>query len=226
MWTKAMADIFQEVEEDLRRERAKKVWEKYGRYIIAAAVAIVLAVAAWRGVEWYQKQQAEAAGARFQDAVSLARTGKGTDAEAALGALAKDSPGGYRILTRFRLAAEMGTRDPVEAAKAYDTLAADAGVGPTLQNLAKVRAGYLLVDSASYADLAAKLEPLTGPNEPWRNSAREVLGLSAYRAKDFTTASKWFEAMLGDKDVPQPARQRAELMLQLIAADAPPKSSS
>jgi hypothetical protein len=95
-----------------------------------------------------------------------------------------------------------------------------------LQNLAKIRAGYLLVDSAAYGDLAAKIEPLAGANDPWRHSAREILGLSAYRAKDLANASKWFEAVVGDKDVPQPARQRAELMLQLIAADAPPKPAS
>ena len=221
-----MADIFHEVEEDLRRDRAKKVWEKYGKYLIALAIGIVLVVAAWRGLHWYQRQQAEAAGARFQDAVSLARAGKPAEAEQALSALAMDSPGGYRILTRFRLAAEIGGRDPVEGAKAYDTLAADSGIGPLLQNLAKVRAGYLLVDTASYPDLAAKIEPLTGPNEPWRHSAREILGISAYRAKDLPTASKWFEAVLGDKDVPSPARQRAEIMMQLIAADAPPKPAS
>ena len=100
-------------------------------------------------------------------------------------------------------------------------LLADGGIGPLLQNLAKIRAGYLLVDSAAYGDLAAKIEPLAGANDPWRHSAREILGLSAYRAKDLANASKWFEAVVGDKDVPQPARQRAELMLQLIAADAP-----
>lgn len=221
-----MADIFHEVEEDLRRERAKKVWEKYGKYLIAAAVGVVLIVAAWRGVQWYQKQQADAAGARFQDAVTLARSGKGAEAEQAFGALAKDAPGGYRILTRFRLAAEIGARDPVEGAKAYDTLAADGGIGPLLQNLAKIRAGYLLVDTSSYADLAAKIEPLAGADDPWRHSAREILGLSAYHAKDFANASKWFEAVAGDKDVPPQARQRADLMLQLIAADAPPKTAS
>jgi hypothetical protein len=221
-----MADIFNEIEEDLRRDRAKKAWEKYGNYVIAGAVAIVLAVAGWRGLQWYRQQEAEAAGARFQDALMLAEAGKGADAEMALASLAKEAPGGYRILTRFRLAAEIGARDPVEGAKAFDTLAADSGLGPLLQSLAKVRAGYLLVDTAPYSELAAKYEPLAGADGTWRNSAREILGLSAYRGKDLTTATKWFEAIIGDKDVPAAARQRAELMLQLIAADAPPKAAS
>jgi hypothetical protein len=221
-----MADIFHEVEEDLRRERARKLWDKYGNYLLVAAVGVVLVVAAWRGFEWYQKQQADAAGARYQDAVSFARAGKNAEAEQAFGALAKDAPGGYRILTRFRLAAEMGARDPVEGAKAYDSLASDGSAGPLLQSLAKIRAGYLRVDSAAYSDLSQAIEPLAQAGEPFRHSAREILGLSAYRAKDLPTASKWFEAVVGDKDVPPPARQRADLMLQLIAADAPAKPAS
>lgn len=221
-----MADIFQEIDEDLRRERLGKLWQKYGQYVIAAAVLIVLAVAGWRGLEWYQRQQAEAAGGRFQDALTLARQGKTEEAEKAFAAVLADAPSGYQILTRFRLAAEAGKRDAAAGAKAYDALAADAGVGPLLQALAKVRAGYLRVDTASYADLAKTIEPLTAPTEPMRHSAREILGLAAWKAKDLANASKWFEAMTADRDVPPTARQRAEVMLQLIAADAPAKAAS
>jgi hypothetical protein len=221
-----MADIFQEVEEDLRRERARKVWEKYGKYIIAVAVGIVVVVAAWRGIQYYQQREAEAAGARFQDAMTLAQGGRGSESEAVLASLAKEAPGGYRILTRFRLAAEIGARDPAEGAKAYETLASDSGVGPLLQGLAKVRAGYLLVDTAPPAEVSKLVEPLANDNDPWRHSAREILGLSAYRAKDLASASKWYEALSTDRDVPEAMRQRADMMLQLIAADSPPKAAS
>lgn len=43
-----MSDIFQEVEEDVRRERYEKLWKKYGNYIIALAVLIVAGVAAFQ----------------------------------------------------------------------------------------------------------------------------------------------------------------------------------
>jgi hypothetical protein len=221
-----MADIFNEIEEDLRRERVRKVWDKYGRYIIALALLIVASVGGWRGYEYYRQQQAEAAGGRLQDALVLASAGKTSEAEASLASLERDAPTGYRLLARFRLAAETAKRDPAAAVKAYDGLAADGSIGSVLQGLAKVRAGYLLVDTAPYADLAARMEPLAGSGEPWRHSAREILGLSAWRAKDLAQASKWFEAIVGDAEVPSPARQRAELMLQLIAADAPPKAAS
>jgi hypothetical protein len=221
-----MADIFNEIDEDLRRERAKKLWEKYGNVIIAAAVAVVIAVAGWRAYQYYAQQAAEAAGARFQDALSLARDGKSADAEAAFAAIQKDGPSGYRILTRFRLAAEAGRRDKAAGVQAFEELARDPNVAPLLQGVAKVRAGYLMVDTAPYGEVAVAVEPLAIATEPWRHSAREILGVAAWKAKDYATASKWFEAAVGDKDVPAPLRQRAELMLQLIASDAPPKVGS
>lgn len=221
-----MADIFNEIDEDLRRERAKKVWEKYGNYIIAAAIFVVLVVAGWRAFEYYMQRQAEAAGARFQDALVLSREGKAEEAASAFTALAKDAPSGYATLTRFRLAAEMAAHDPARGIQSYDALAADATIGPLLQHVAKIRAGYLLVDAAPYKDVAAKIEPLTAAGQPWRHSAREILGLSAWKAKDLTTAGKWFEAVSADPDVPAATRQRADMMLQLIAADAPPKAAS
>jgi hypothetical protein len=221
-----MADIFNEIDEDLRRERAKKLWEKYGNLVIAAAVLVVIIVAGWRAYEYYMQQQAQAAGARFQDAITLSREGKSQEAEAALTSLIGDAPSGYRSLTRFRVAAEVAVRDPAKALQDYETLAEDASIGPLLQGVARIRAGYLMVDTASYADIAARIEPMTAAAEPWRNSAREILGLAAWKAKDLATAGKWFEAVAADKDATPTIRQRADVMLQLIAADSPPKAAS
>ncbi|CAM5766203.1 hypothetical protein LMIY3S_01742 [Labrys miyagiensis] len=220
-----MTDIFQEVSEDMRRERAQKLWAKYGNYVIGAAAAVVLGVAAFVAYQRYEQQQADAQGARFQSAVALAQAGKTADAAATLSALAKDGNAGYQTLARFRLAAETATDKLADGIKAYDTLAADPSVDPLLQGLAKIRAGYLMVDSASYADIAARIEPLAAADQPWRHSAREILGLSAWKAKDLTNAAKWYQAIITDKDVPASLRQRAEMMLQLIAADQPFKAS-
>ena len=43
-----MADIFDEIDEELKQDRAKQVWARYGRYVVSAAAAVVLGVGAWR----------------------------------------------------------------------------------------------------------------------------------------------------------------------------------
>jgi hypothetical protein len=46
-----MSDIFREVDEDVRRDKAAEFWKKYQNYIIAGAALIVLAAAGWRFYE-------------------------------------------------------------------------------------------------------------------------------------------------------------------------------
>ena len=83
-----MSDIFNEVDEEVRREQLKKLWERYGNLIIAAAFLVVAGVAAWRGYEYWQARKAAEAGAVYESALKLSDEGKHSEAEEALGKLA------------------------------------------------------------------------------------------------------------------------------------------
>jgi hypothetical protein len=213
-----VADIFQEVDEEVRRERLKQLWERYSLYFIAAAVLVVAGVAAWRGYEWWQAKRAAEAGAAFEAAVAFSTAGKHKEAADAFAKLAADSPAGYRKLARFREAAEIAQRDSKAAIKLYEELAADASYGPVLQDLATVRAGLILVDTAPYNQMRTRLEPLTGPERPFRHTARELLALSAWRTGDYTDAKRWFDMIMTDTETPSALRNRIEVLKALIAA--------
>jgi len=213
-----VADIFQEVDEEVRREQLKKLWQRYGNYAIAACLLVVVGVAAWRGYEWWQAKKATESGAAFEQAVSLAESGKHQEAETAFAKLAGDGTVGYRVLARLRDAAELARTDPKAGAKAYDDIAADRGVGQVIQDLAALRAGLLLADSASYGDMRARLEPLTSPERTFRHSARELLALSAWREGDMGAARQWTDMIVTDPQTPPGTRSRAEVLSELIAS--------
>ena len=213
-----MTDIFHEVDEEVRREQLKKIWQRYGNYIIAGCLIVVVGIAGWRGYEWMQSKHAAESGAAFEQAATLAESGKVQEAEAAFAKLGIDGTAGYRILSRLREAAELARSDPKAAIKAYEEIAADRGAGQVIQDLATLRAGYLLVDGTPYADLRNKLEPLTGPDRAFRYSARELLALSAWKQGDASAAKQWTETIIGDPQTPAGARSRAEVLSQLIAA--------
>lgn len=213
-----MADIFQEVDEEVRRDQFKRLWERYGNYIIAGCVLVVVGVGGWRGYQWWEAKRAADSGAAFEQAVTLAETGKPQEAEAAFAKLAIDGTAGYRVLARLREAAELARTDPKAAVKSYDEIAADRGAGQVIQDLAALRAGFLLVDSSSYGDLRAQLEPLAGPERPFRHSARELLALSAWKHGDMDATRKWVEMMITDPQTPPGARNRAEVLSEFIAA--------
>jgi hypothetical protein len=213
-----VADIFQEVDEEVRRERLNKLWQRYGNFFIAGCILVVAAVAAWRGYEWWQTRQAAASGAAFENAVILAESGKHGEAEAAFAKLAADGTAGYRALARLRDAAELAPTDKSAAVKAYDEIASDKSAGQTVDDVAAVRAGVLLVDTAPYSEMRDRLEPLTAPDRTFRHSARELLALSAWKSGDTTAARKWTDMIITDPQSPSGTRSRAEVLSELIAA--------
>jgi hypothetical protein len=211
-----VADIFHEVDEEVRRERLQKLWDRYSIYIIALAVLIVAAIGAWRGYEYWEAKKAAVAGAAFESALSLSEAGKHTEAETAFAKVAAEAPAGYRTLARLRAAAELAQTKRADAVKAYDELAADTSLGATLQDLAAVRAGMLMVDSASLSDMRRRLEPVAEPGRTFRHTARELLALSAWRANDAAATRKWLDLIANDGETPPSLRSRAEALQALL----------
>lgn len=212
-----MADIFDEVEEDLRKARFEALVKKFWPHMLTIAVLVVAVIGGWRFYEYQQAQASAAAGARFEAALRLSRT-DGAEAEKRFQALAGDAPSGYRILSRFRQATELAARDRDGAVRAYDALAADAAIGPLLQDVARVRAAYLLVDTAPAAEVARRVEALAVAGNAFRHSARELLALAALKAGDRPGAERWLKAISDDTETPQGVRGRAELMSTVFTA--------
>jgi hypothetical protein len=214
-----VADIFHEVDEEVRREQLKKLWDRYSLLIIAVAVLIVVGIGGWRGYEWWIAKRSAAAGAEFEAAVTLSEQGKHAEAEAAFAKAAAAAPDGYRVLAPFRAATELASSNRPEAIKAYDALAADSSLGATWQDLAGVRAGMLLVDTAPLAEMQKRLAPLAEPGRIYRHTARELLALSAWKNNDPTAAKRYLDMIATDGDTPPGTRARAEMLTALIAGN-------
>jgi hypothetical protein len=213
-----VSDIFNEVDEEVRREQLKKLWERYGNYLIALCVIVVVGIGGWRGYEWWQGKKAAEAGAAFEAAVTLDAEGKHKEAEAAFAKIAAEGTAGYRLLARLREAADLAQTDPKAAVQAYDQIAADGSVPQLWRDLANVRAALILVDSVPYSELQQRLEPLTAPDRTFRHSARELLALSAWKAGDTAAAQRWSEMVITDPQTPSGIRGRVEVLAALLAA--------
>lgn len=215
-----MSEIFDEVQEEVRREQLRRLWAKYSALIIAVAVLIVAGVGGWRGYAYWQARQAAEAGAQFEAAVTLAEEKKSAEAEAAFLKIAREGPPGYRTLAKLRAAAEIASRDPQAAVKLYDEIQADTSIAASERDLAGLRAGGLLVDTAPYAEIQKRLEPLTGANGTYRHSARELLAVSAWRNKDMAAARQWIDMIGADAQTPQSLRSRVEALQALLPVSA------
>ena len=140
-----MTDIFQEVDEEVRRDKAAEFWKKYQNVIIAAAVLIVLASAGFRYWE-YQKERAEqAAGEQFQAAIAAFDAGKPDEAFGGLAKLAAEAPGGYRILAQMTEAGAKAATDPAASISAFQAIAGNGSVDPLFRDAAGLRAALLQI---------------------------------------------------------------------------------
>ena len=215
-----VSDIFQEVDEEVRRERLKQLWDRYGTYVVAAAILLVAAIAAWRAYGWWQDKKAAEAGAAFEAATSLAEAGKRGEAEAAFAKLAADGTSGYRQLARMREAAELAQTDPKAAIAAYDRIASDSSFGPVMRDLAALRVGALLIDAGAFDEARQRLEPLAAEDRTFRHTAREFLVLAAWRAGDTAAAKRWSDMLMTDAQTPAATRSRVERVMALGATES------
>ena len=216
-----MSDNFlREIDEEVRRDKAADLWKKYSNLVIVLLALLVVAVGGWRFWQYRQEQAAHAVSARLEESLKASRENRGEDAEKTLTDLAKEGSDGYRLVARFRLAAEAARREPADGARAFDALANDATVEQVFRDLARIRSNLLKVDSVPYAEIRAAVEPLAAPAGTWRHTAREILGLSALKGGNLDEAGRWFDQIVVDPQAPQGLRQRADLYLGLVKAGA------
>jgi hypothetical protein len=209
--------FLREVDEAVRQDRYQKLWDKYGIYVLGVAVLLVLCVGAYKGWSYWQDKQARAAGAKFTQALGMEDGADAAKAQQMLTELAQNGPEGYRVLARFQLAAGDAKAGQTDRAIAeYDALATDPSVDPILHGHATLQAAALSLGKADYAEMERRLKGLVDSDSAWRYSARELLGLSAYRLNNMGEAERQFSELVGDQGTPPNLRERANMMLALI----------
>ena len=210
-------DIIREIEEDLRSDRYKRLWQRYQNYVFAAAVLVVLGVAGYEF--WHQRELAARAaeGARFAEAMALADRGDLAGADQAFEALARDAGRGYATLARLYEADLLVKKGDVDGAlQRYDAVAADTGVERAFRDLAILLGATHRADRDDPASLVPRLQPLLAEDNPWRFSARELIAVAALRAGNVAEARANLTRLADDAAAPAGIRARAAELLKTL----------
>lgn len=209
--------LFREVDEEFRRDQALKLWNRYGNYVLAVALAVIIGVAGFKAWEYWRTWRAETAGAAYHHGLSQLEQDRIEEAQTVFADLADDGQKGYATLARLQLAgilAEQG--QTAQAVDAFDAVANDPSAPREFRELARVRAGYLLAETESPDELQQRLAVLDRPDSPWRNAVREILATAHYRTGNLVEADRLMNEILVDPEAPQNMRQRAQMMVQLL----------
>ena len=190
--------IFSEVDEDLRADRMRQLWRRFGPWLLGAAVLVVLLVAVNEGWRWYRDSVAAASSDKLYAAMDLLDSGDIVGAQAALNEVIASGSGSYPELARFAQAAILADQGKVdEAVAAYDALA-NTLTNTRLRETALLLAAQSLADSGDVDGVRSRLAGLLAPDNPFRSVARETLGLTEYAAGDADAARREFEQIIND----------------------------
>ena len=204
-----MVDIFDEVDEDLRADKARALAKRYGGMVAAIALVIVLAAAAWQGWRWWQGRQELAVATQYIAAQTAADV-HAPNAQALLEQVGRTAPSGYQALARLRLAAARADAGDLAGAVAiWDGLANDNSIDPLLRDVATMSAALRQVDTADPATLQARLKPLAAPDNPWHAIASEQLALLDLRQGHTDAARSALRLLSQDTTAPNGVRNRA-----------------
>lgn len=214
-----MSDIFREVDEDLRREKAEALWKKYGSYVLIVVLAIVLGTAGRVGWKNYREAQLAETATRYQAVLEQAARDPGNAAAQALQAAQGELGEGYGRLSQLHQAAELSRAGDLAGAIAvYDRLAASND--PTLAGLASLLAGAKLIEAGERDQARGRLTSLVDARSPWRFTAGELLAVIDLEEGKREAARDKYQALSEDAEAPANLRARAAQMVRILERPA------
>ncbi len=204
-----MADIFQEIDEDLRRDRMAKLWTRYGKYAIGVAILIVVVTALVVAYQNYRLQQYQALGLKYAETGITLHAGDDDKAVVGFESLAAQDKAGYGLLARLQAATlkAKDSKDKEGGLAALAAIAADGSVDPVYRDLATVLGGLYGIDQGKPEDIIARMKPLV--DGPWRFTALEVTALAQIKAGDRAAGLKTYQELADDLGAPASLRSRA-----------------
>lgn len=213
-----MVDIFDEVDEELRAERAQQLLKRYAGLIIAVALLIVAGAAGWEGWHWWQARQDLAAGQHYLAAMALLQSPATAATQQAVtgefDAVARTAPEGYRTLARLQAAALMAQHGDLKGAIAlWNDLATDSDAEPLLRDLASLLWCQHQIDTGDPGMLEGRLKALAEPGNAWRPLAQEQLALLDLRQGRTAAAKTTLSKLAQDVTAPNGVRERAAALL-------------
>ena len=216
----ADSDSFvQEVTEEVRRDAMYAAWRKYGPFLVAAIVIVIVGTAAQ---SWWQNRQIETmreAGGAFIQAQSVEEP---EEAAEAFLSLANGSDGDYAALAGLRAGASFGAAGDVDRAVAeYEKVAAMSGVDARIVDLANLRAIMIRADTMEPSAMLDQLQPLAEAGEPWRSVALEFTAAAHVRAGNKDAAVDDLTTLISDESTTASVRARAREMIAALGGTAP-----
>jgi hypothetical protein len=216
-------ELEQELNEDLHRDKLIRIWNQYGKYIVAALVLVLGCIIGYMSWRSYKEAKAIDSTQQLIKILRQVEQGKIMDAFAELRELSNKSSSDIKTLTEFiysglrlKVYEQSGKINELQEQELDELVALEKDVKQDIvwRDLAALTTVLYKFDILSPQELIKKLRPLISVDRPFMFSALEITAFLHMKAGEFEEAKSLFEQISKDANAPAEMRQRAELMLQ------------
>jgi hypothetical protein len=213
--------FLREVDENLRADQLAEFGRKYGKLILGAIIAGLVALGAFLWWQHHQENVAGEQGETLQTAFEKLGAGDVKGAEAPLAELSTSKVDGYRVAALMSQAAVLAEKNDLKGAAAkFAQVATDASLAKPYRDLALVKQTMLEFDTIAPELVVARMKPLAVKENAFFGSAGELLALAQLRQGKKAEAGQMFGAIAKDPAVPETIRQRVVQMAGVLGVDA------
>lgn len=213
-----LEDAFiREIDEELKNEQLKRLWDKYGLFVILFVVIAISAVVSFETFKAWKEKRNQEFSDTYAYALNLQNQGRYAEAMEVLDNLIKSNKSIYSEIAEIQKAnvfLEQGKNQ--EALSILEKVVADEDFNPQMKDIATIKLASFKLDYASQDEIKAMLNPFIEQNSTWANIAKEMLAMLAIREKDYNTAIDLYQEISNAENISENMKARAQDMISVL----------
>lgn len=210
--------FIQEVNEELKNDRMKDIWEKYGLYIVIFVVVVLTATVSFESLRNWHTKKHQNISDRYAIAMAMQNQGKFEQSIKALESIAQDGSSNlYGDIAQIQIANILFEQNkPEQAVQTLERFLNDSGENQQLHDMATIKLASYKLDKAPVAEIEGLLNPLVEANGNWTSIAQEMLAMLAIREKDLAKSRELYAQIVNNPTTPDGLKSRAQDMLLIL----------
>ena len=207
--------FIQEVDEDVKNDNLKVIWNRYGAFIVAFVVLAVTAAISFDRIQAWKTAQSQKTTEEYMSASQLKENPQETIA--ALQNITKSTQGIFGDFARLQIANVLFNEDKNDEALAtLQTLIEDKQVNSEVKHVALIKYATYKIEELSQEDFKALLQPIIDADNSWSPLASDLVAMSAIQHGDLETAKTIYGEILKVKDLPENFRTKIQDILSSL----------
>jgi hypothetical protein len=215
-----VVDVFEQVEEELRSDRYKRLARTWLPVVGGVLLVALIAALAFWGWDSMQTSKADKASIAYDRGMQSMAANNPVGADAAFIEAAREGNGAYKALALMQRGNIALDANRVPDAIARFDEAAKASGDPLLRDAAVLKAAWLAMDSETLPQIEARLAPIAKDDRPFSPFALEALAMARLQHGQTAPAREALVLLKNGLDTPEIVSQRADLAIAAIDSGA------